>query len=166
MKIRRATIEDQEEICVLIRQLEDYVKLERKPSERDLRETLAKLINSPNCLVLVAEDGDKIIGLLTMWVRSTLFHGAESALIDELIVDKSYRGRGIGKELVKGAFAEAKLRGCIEIEVSTEKNNQKAIEFYKKCGFTEEHILLEKELQKLSRRKRKRENPSTVIRIK
>jgi len=146
MKIRKATLEDKKEICVLVRQLEDYVKLARGPSERNLRKTLAKLINSPNYFVLVAEDDDKIIGLLTMWVRPTLFHGAGSALIDELIVDKSYRGVGAGKELVKRAFAEAKSRSCIEIEVSTEKDNRKAIEFYKKCGFIEEHILLEKGL--------------------
>jgi len=147
-KIREATLEDQKEICVLIRQLEDYVKLAHGPSERDLRETLAKLINSPNCFVLVAEDDDKIIGLLTMWVRPTLFHGAGSALIDELIVDKSYRGVGVGEALVKSAFAKAKSRSCIEIEVSTERTNQKAMEFYRKCGFTTEHVLLEKEIRR------------------
>lgn len=150
MKIRKATVEDQKEICALIRQLEDYVKLERKPTEQDIRETLVKLINLPSCVMLVAEEHDKIIGLLTMWVRLTLFHGAGSALIDELIIDELYRGRGVGKNLVKKAFDEAKLRGCIEIEVSA---NQEAIEFYKRCGFTEEHILLEKGLRRLSEKK-------------
>jgi len=146
MKIRKATLEDKKEICILIRQLEDYVKLAHEPSERDLQKTFAKLISSPNCFVLVAEDNNKIIGLLTMCIRSTLFHGAGSALIDELIVTKSYRRVGVGKELVKRAFAEAKSRGCIEIEASTEKDNREAIEFYKKCGFAEEHVLLEKGL--------------------
>jgi len=98
--------------------------------------------------MLVALDEKNIIGLLTMWTRPTLLHGAKSALIDELVVDKAYRGRGVGKELVKNAFAEAKLRGCVEIEVSTEKTNRKAIEFYRNCGFAEEHVLLEKKMRK------------------
>ena len=146
MKIRKATIDDQSGIYALIEQLKDYVKFERMSSNQRSLKTLVNLINSPDCVVLVAEDEGKIIGLLTMWARPTLFHGAKSALIDELIVDKTYRGRGVGKELVKNAFAEAKLRSCVEIEVSTEKTNRKAIEFYRKCGFTEEHILLEKGL--------------------
>ena len=39
--------------------------------------------------------------------------------------------------------------GCAEIEVSTEKNNSNALEFYRKCGFKKSAILLEMHIQKL-----------------
>jgi RimJ/RimL family protein N-acetyltransferase len=36
--------------------------------------------------------------------------------------------------------------GCDEIEVSTEKENTKARDFYKNCGFDEDAVLLERGL--------------------
>ena len=42
--------------------------------------------------------------------------------------------------------------GWSEIEVSTETSNQAAVAFYRSCGFTEEAVLLERELDEASGR--------------
>ena len=80
-----------------------------------------------------------------MSFRYSLLHPAPSALIDELVVDTSARGSGVGNKLLSRAIEDAKEIGCSEIEVSTEKSNEKAQEFYKKHGFGREAILLELE---------------------
>jgi GNAT superfamily N-acetyltransferase len=67
-------------------------------------------------------------------------------LIDELVVAKTYRGRGIGKVLIEAATDKCRELGCCEVEVSTEMTNDKARAFYKSCGFKEDSVLLEYDL--------------------
>ena len=43
-------------------------------------------------------------------------------------------------------FEECKNFGCCEVEVSTESSNISALQFYKKYGFNEKGIFLEKDL--------------------
>lgn len=66
--------------------------------------------------------------------------------IDELIVRKEYQRRGTGRKLVAAAIETCRELGCCEAEVSTEKTNRKALQFYRKCGFEERGVLLEADL--------------------
>jgi ribosomal protein S18 acetylase RimI-like enzyme len=97
--------------------------------------------------VFLAEEEGQVIGLLSLSFRHTLLHPAPSALIDEFVVDREYRGRGVGRELIAHAVARAKAAGCCEIEVSTEKDNVAAQEFYRRQGFDHESVLLEMEFE-------------------
>jgi GNAT superfamily N-acetyltransferase len=67
-------------------------------------------------------------------------------MIDELVVAKEYQGKGVGKQLVLATIDRCRQLGCCEVEVSTEKANLKAREFYKKCGFEERGMLFEVDL--------------------
>jgi ribosomal protein S18 acetylase RimI-like enzyme len=67
-------------------------------------------------------------------------------MIDELIVSKKYRGQGVGKELLSKVVKHCRDLGCCELEVSTLMSNQIARDFYRKCGFEEEAVLLEIDL--------------------
>lgn len=99
-----------------------------------------------NSHFLVAEIDDAVVGFINFTTRKTILHDGPSGLIDELVITKSYRGKGIGKQLVSAAIKMCRQLGCCEVEVSTEKANIKAKEFYRKCGFKERGILLEMEL--------------------
>lgn len=72
-----------------------------------------------------------------------MMHPGPSGLIDELVVSKSSRGAGIGKQLIQAVIDKCRESGCYEVEVSTEKSNTKARRFYKTCGFEEDAVLLE-----------------------
>jgi ribosomal protein S18 acetylase RimI-like enzyme len=54
-----------------------------------------------------------------------------------IIVQRDAIGKGIGTALLKSAIASAKERGFLSMRVKTEANNQNAISFYRKNGFTE-----------------------------
>jgi len=95
---------------------------------------------------LVAEINGAIIGLIHFTIRKTLLHSGPSGLIDELVVTRSYRSRGIGGQLIDAATQKCKQLGCCEVEVSTEFANTNAREFYRKCGFEERGVILEKDL--------------------
>jgi ribosomal protein S18 acetylase RimI-like enzyme len=86
------------------------------------------------------------VGFINFTVRQTILHRGPSAMIDELVVAKEYQGKGAGKQLVLAAIEQCKQIGCCEVEVSTEKTNDEAKRFYKRCGFEEKGMLFEVDL--------------------
>lgn len=93
-------------------------------------------------LNLVAEAGGRVVGFESIVFYKTLFHKGGTALINELVVDHSVRGSGIGAALVERTRQEALTRGMDEMEVGTECDNHAARAFYARCGFDEEYVLL------------------------
>lgn len=51
-----------------------------------------------------------------------------------------YRGKGIGKALMKAALLKAKNKGLTRIELTVREKNSTAISLYKKMGFEQEGI--------------------------
>jgi len=108
--------------------------------------TCQYVLNDTSSHFLVAARGETPVGFINFTVRQTILHRSPSALIDELIVAEEYRGKGVGKQLVQAAIEKCRQLGCCEVEVSTEKTNLKAREFYKKCGFEQKGTLFEVDL--------------------
>ncbi len=104
------------------------------------------LLDDRSARILVAEMDGLVVGMINFSMRRTALHPGPSALIDELVVDRNRRGQGIGRLLIDAALSEARLAGCCEIEVSTEKSHHGARRFYGNCGFDEDAVLLEKDL--------------------
>jgi ribosomal protein S18 acetylase RimI-like enzyme len=86
------------------------------------------------------------VGFINFSTRRTTMHLAPSGLIDELVVSRRSRGTGIGKHLIQSAVDRCRELGCCEVEVSTEKSNTRARRFYRACGFEEDAVLLELDL--------------------
>lgn len=97
----------------------------------------------PDSHILIARDGETVVGFVSVATRNTLHHDGPSALIDELIVADAYRGQGIGKGLISATLDMCRQLACCEVEVSTLKSNHRAREFYRPCGFEEDAVLLE-----------------------
>jgi len=111
-----------------------------------IAENCRSLLSEANSYILVAEIGGVVVGFVNFTTRKTILHRSLSGLIDELIIAKSYRGKGIGRQLLSSAIEKSRQLGCCEVEVSTEKINIKAKEFYGQCGFMERGVLFEIDL--------------------
>lgn len=111
-----------------------------------IAENCQNLLSEANSHILVAEIEGTIVGFVNFTTRKTILHRGLSGLIDELIVAESYHGKGIGRQLLSIAIEKGRKLGCCEVEVSTEKTNIKAREFYIQCGFTERGELFEIDL--------------------
>ena len=111
-----------------------------------IAENCQNLLSEVNSHILVAEIEGVVFGFLNFTTRKTILHRGLSGLIDEIIVAKSYRGKGIGKQLLSSAIEKSRQLGCCEVEVSTEKTNIKAREFYRQYGFTERGMFFEMDL--------------------
>jgi len=111
-----------------------------------IAENCRNLLSKANSYFLVAEIKGVVVGFVNLTTRKTILHRGFSGLIDELIIAKSYRGKGIGRQLLSSAIEKSRQLGCCEVEVSTEKTNIESREFYRQCGFTERGVLFEIDL--------------------
>jgi ribosomal protein S18 acetylase RimI-like enzyme len=134
--IREAVPQDAGIIVSLIRQL---------AAGSLVSETYAlHYLSGINRKILLAQRGDKVEGLLSYSVRPDLFHAGNSVLIEELVVDESSRGAGIGSALMSALLERLPDLDCRELCLAVMPDNERAIRFYKKHGFVEEALFLER----------------------
>ena len=60
--------------------------------------------------------------------------------LDEICVEEAIRGHGIGTEMVAEVRALAMAFGCTDIQLGVYPQNDEAVAFYQKCGFTIRNI--------------------------
>jgi streptothricin acetyltransferase len=87
-------------------------------------------INNDSRTVFFAFENEKLAGQVII-----LKYWSGYAYINDIRVDKGFRGKGIGKALIKKAIEWAKKNNCIGLEVETQDVNVKASLFYEKLGF-------------------------------
>ena len=139
VEIRKATLADEEDVAVLMRELGQALGLSGDVNPVSWYSTLRKMLASPEWTFLLAEEGKKNVGLLILLILPSLYHGGNTAAITELIVSEAFQGKGIGALLVEESKRIGRSMGCEELDVSVEVNNESAIGFYEKLGFKKKH---------------------------
>jgi ribosomal protein S18 acetylase RimI-like enzyme len=98
------------------------------------REDLSALVNDSASTLMVARDGaGKIIGALTLSVYRVPT-GIRS-IIEDVIVDESARGSGVGEALMRRAIQIAKERGAGNISLTSNPMREAANRLYVRVGF-------------------------------
>ena len=110
-------------------------------------EELALLMGKEDASIFVAEDAQGIVhGYLFAFVRERTgpnLTGGTSFYIDDLCVDESWRGSGVGRRLLEHAKAYAGELGCREVLLTVWEGNEAARRFYRNNGFTPRSCLME-----------------------
>ena len=98
-------------------------------------ERLRRLIADPAVTLLLAVDGDDIVGTTTVIVYTTPFW--IKARLDEVVVDDSARGKGVGEALIKAALDIGRERGAQVAELQSGRGpaRQAAHRLYLRLGF-------------------------------
>lgn len=87
----------------------------------------------------VAKVDSTTVGYVSIKVRDYDWPGVvkrKVMLIDEVCVDKLCRGHGIGTEMMEDIRALAKAFRCTDLQLGVYPQNDDAVGFYQKCGFT------------------------------
>ena len=64
-------------------------------------------------------------------------HVARKVLVvDEICVEQTLRGHGIGTRMMEEVHALARAFGCTDMQLGVYPQNDDAVGFYQKCGFT------------------------------
>lgn len=66
--------------------------------------------------------------------------------IDEIAVEESLRGQGVGTEMMEDVRALAKTLGCTNLQLGVYPQNAAAVAFYQKCGFTVRSLEMQRKL--------------------
>jgi len=81
--------------------------------------------------VKVALKDNKIVGMCTIQTRISTAVGTIAAVLEDLVVDKNCRGKGIGKMLLNEINQWAEKRGIDHLQLLADKNNTLGMNFYK-----------------------------------
>jgi ribosomal protein S18 acetylase RimI-like enzyme len=100
------------------------------------REEIQAMVSSDCSIVLVARDGDaggRIAGSLTLVVFRV--PTGVRAWIEDVVVDESTRGKGVGEALTRAALDEARRRGAKNVDLTSRPSREAANRLYQRIGF-------------------------------
>ena len=121
MNFREITISDHEKLII-------FWKKNYFISEMDSKEKLKLFLSKNPNLSILAEDNKNIVG-----TALGSFDGRRG-YVQKVVVDVSFRKKGLGKKLVEKVVNKLKLLGVTYIPVSVEKE---LVHFYEDSGFKE-----------------------------
>ena len=156
MKIREVELRDVKQVAKIMDQVQK-LHCENRPDifkERtidELEKQVIETINENENVIIVAEnDSQEIVGILKYKIR-IIEEGSRPNLkpnsilsISELGVEESWRGKGIGRQLMNEAENIKRRLGCERLELNCWSFNEKAMEFYASCGMKIQRVFLEK----------------------
>jgi ribosomal protein S18 acetylase RimI-like enzyme len=96
---------------------------------------LAEMINSDSVDVLIAREGDVIHGTLSL-ATFRIPTGVRS-WIEDVVVDDSARGKGVGDLLNRFALELAKSKGAKTVELTSRPTREAANRLYQRIGFVQ-----------------------------
>src|SRR3954464_3139883 len=68
--------------------------------------------------------------------RSGVWRAGGDCLLEDLFVEESARGAGLGRALVEATLDRARARGCRRVELDTNERNDAALRLYGSFGFS------------------------------
>ena len=101
------------------------------PNKIDIQSNWLKYTRTTDQYIFVTEHNGKIVGTAALLIEHKI-RGGRVGHIEDVVVDKAYRGKGIGANLIDQLISSAKKVGCYKIILSCSNKN---VDFYIKFGF-------------------------------
>lgn len=153
MKIRRAVVGDEDTLAALNRSVHDMHEARRPDYFRtarldDVTAWFRSKIDAPTSAAWVAEEGGEPVGFVL-----AIFHDRPDdpfrrarrwCEIDQIAVDPAWRRRRVGRSLMQAALDEARVRGCLQVELSSWAFNTDAHAMFRRLGFEPRAVTFER----------------------
>ncbi|MES2206281.1 MAG: GNAT family N-acetyltransferase [Pseudomonadota bacterium] len=90
----------------------------------------------PNYHLYVAVSNECIVGTFALLIMDNIGHqGSPSGIIEDVVVDASCQGQGIGRQMMQYAYEECQKAGCYKMMLSSNLKRTDAHAFYESLGF-------------------------------
>ncbi len=132
--IRRATPMDESIIYDFIVELE-----ENQLDKTTFSGIYHANLHNPQVLYYVYEDGNNVVGFISIHIQQLLHHNSNVAEIHELFVAKDARNFGIGTKLFQTAVEVSKEYQCTQLEVCCNQRRVTSHKFYENQGMGNHH---------------------------
>ena len=156
MEIRFAQAKDVRGILKLLQQV-GHVHHEGRP---DIFRTNAQKYGASQILamldqsatpIFVAVEGDAVLGYgfcqIHTYEKDPVMTDRTELYLDDLCVDQTTRGKGVGKALYAAIRDYAKQRGCHSVSLNVWSCNPSAMKFYEALGMKPQKIGMEQILE-------------------
>ena len=91
------------------------------------------LQNEEAIIFVVAADNNQLAGMASMAIYKVI--SGHKGMIEDVVVSKQHRGKGIGRKLMNKLLLEAKNRKLSEVLLFSGHHREAAINLYKSLGF-------------------------------
>lgn len=125
-QLKKASLGDIEDINKLLFQL----TLRARPLSL---KALQNILKEKNTFLFVAKDKKRIVGMGTIIIIKALVY--THAYLEDTVIDKEYRGKGIGKKLLQKLIYLAKAKKALRIDGTSRPHRIAADRLYKTLGF-------------------------------
>ncbi|MDX2309299.1 MAG: GNAT family N-acetyltransferase [Hyphomicrobium sp.] len=97
---------------------------------------LSMLLDQPSAAgIFVAEADGRVIGSVTLLYSVSTALGARIAMLEDMIITRTFRGHGLGPRLLTFAIEAARRDGIARITLLTDPDNFAAHRLYERMGF-------------------------------
>src|SRR3989344_3266373 len=127
VKLTRATKGAVRDINKLLSQLRENPQSPGKLSE------LRDIVSNKNVIMMVVLDEGRVVGMATLYILQVM--GKRKSIVEDVVVDSGYRGRGLGKKLMRSLIVAARSKGVKGVKLTSRPARKAANELYKKLGF-------------------------------
>ncbi|WP_343329860.1 GNAT family N-acetyltransferase [Polaribacter staleyi] len=91
-------------------------------------------------LIVVENENLEVIGTLQItYIQYLSYCGGTRAQIENVFIRNDQRGLGIGKKVFEWAIQRAKEKGVHVVQLTSDKQRPRAIQFYENLGFKGTH---------------------------
>lgn len=149
VQFRRATREDLPAIVALLADdpLGALREANTSPLPQCYHDAFDAIDRDPNIELVVAQaggggvlGGSDVLGVLQLSFIPNLSHrGGWRALIEGVRVAAGSRSGGVGRQMLLWAVERARQRGCLMMQLTSDKTRTDAIRFYEGLGFVASH---------------------------
>ena len=152
IKITKATPEDIDGILVLLGQVLEVhhngrPDIFKTGAVKYTRVELERLLLDEKRPIMVAKNEERMLGYVFCIIKETqndnILQDMKTLYIDDLCIDESERGGGIGKALYEHVKAYAKELGCYNLTLNVWECNESAKRFYERMGLVPRNTLME-----------------------
>jgi len=141
MKIRKATKKDSNALMKLLSKMES--------SDSINRAFIQNYMGKQNKCFFVAQKEEKIVGYILGHTEKR--HGEDKGInlakIEEIYVNKKFRGLNIGNLLLEKFYSWAIRKGSNKIRVYTKTTDKNAVSFWKNHKYKETWKMMEKRIK-------------------
>ena len=152
MQIRNMTLNDYIDVDRLMAQVHQlhvngrpdlYIDVDHIYSYEQFKE----MVENEDMITILAEEDDKVLGICMITMRAkTCMIKRRTAYMEDLCVDESCRGRGIGKALFLHAKEASVKMGAERLDLMVWDFNEDARKFYEKMGMKPQRYIYESKL--------------------
>ena len=131
---------------------DDFLGEQREQYEDPLSESYIRAFEEidadrNNDLIVAEMDGNVVGTLQLTFTPSISFRGGKRATVESARVDRSFRGAGIGHEMMLWVIARARDERCVSIQLTTNSARKDAHRFYERLGFKDSHVGMKLQLK-------------------